>query len=177
MTGSEKSKYSGKNLPQCHFVPDKSQKNCSRVELRSEYWKPGHYCQNYGTVQRINQNITKNSQYFINLIDLDTIKVNKWTDHVRGHVYKVYCIFHPLNLFESFHRPTIWEIPLRNRTYLQHVRLTSPIMTAWAGSISPRALWKNADDGLPTTSLRQSEAYSRPLTNGPGPRASPSERL
>ena len=55
--------------------------------------------------------------------------------------------------------------------------ITSPIITACVGSVSSKAALKNPMVGLPTTFAFTLLAYSSPLMNGPGPRASPSGRL
>lgn len=54
--------------------------------------------------------------------------------------------------------------------------LTSPIMTASSGAqpVPLRASRKNVFSGFPTTMAVVSVAYSKAVTNGPGPRAKPS---
>lgn len=54
--------------------------------------------------------------------------------------------------------------------------LTSPIMTASSGAqpVSLSASRKNVFSGFPTTMAFVSVAYSKAVTNGPGPRAKPS---
>jgi hypothetical protein len=54
--------------------------------------------------------------------------------------------------------------------------LTSPIMTASSGaqSASLKASRKNVFSGFPTTMAFVSVAYSKAVTNGPGPKAKPS---
>ncbi|MGH0154387.1 UNVERIFIED_CONTAM: hypothetical protein FKN15_026596 [Acipenser sinensis] len=97
--------------------------------------------------------------------DLDYSLLGQQTDGYSGSDIKLVCK-------EAAMRPVrkIFDALENHKGVQAQVTHTSPIITASSGE-QPR---KNVFSGFPTTVAFVSAAYSRPVTNGPGPSAKPS---